>query len=37
MATQSKVVIYNNGTVIPIDVTQARIFQATTKVVLELI
>lgn len=35
MATQSKVVIY--GTVTPIDATQARIFQATTKVVLELI
>ena len=29
--------IYNTNTVIPIDATNARIFQATTKVVLELI
>ena len=29
--------IYNNGTVIPIDATNARVFQSTTKVVLELI
>ena len=29
--------IYNNNTVIPIDATNARILQATTKVVLELI
>ena len=29
--------IYNNGTVIPLDTTKARVFQSTTKVVLELI
>ena len=29
--------IYNNGTVVPIDANVARVFQATTKVVLELI
>ena len=29
--------IYNNGTVVPIDATNARVFQSTTKVVLELI
>ena len=29
--------IYNNASVIPIDATNARIFEATTKVVLELI
>ena len=33
----SPLAIYNNGTVIPIDANSARIFQATTKVVLELI
>lgn len=37
MATQSRVAIYNTGTVFPLSTTQARIFQATTKVVLELI
>ena len=34
---QNPLAIYNDGTVIPIDATQARIFQATTRVVLELI
>ena len=29
--------IYNNGTVVPIDATKARVFQSTTKVILELI
>ena len=29
--------VYNNGTVVPIDATQAQILQATTKVVLEFI
>ena len=29
--------IYNNGTVIPLDATKARVFESTTKVVLELI
>ena len=29
--------IYNTGTVVPIDATKARVFQSTTKVILELI
>ena len=37
MATQNKVAIYTNCPVIPLDVTNAREFKATTKVVLELI
>ena len=31
------VAIYNDGTVIPLDATKARVFDSTTKVVLELI
>ena len=34
---QNPLAIYNNASVIPLSATQARIFQATTKVVLELI
>ena len=29
--------IYNNGTVVPLDATKAKVFQSNTKVVLELI
>ena len=29
--------IYNNASILPLDATKARVFQSTTKVVLELI
>ena len=34
---QNPLAIYNNASVVPLSATQARIFEATTKVVLELI